>query len=170
MCKCENCKNMDPNSGKPGGCGEHGTALEESDVALDTPASATANRSIKTNARSFEMFNNGDDDIYEGSSDEDEAKRFANPRKQYFNEEKSPSGIFHDDEGRDGDKNKKAKDKKRKGSTVGQPKTPTTSYNDSQRKKLDFTPSPEKQSLSGGRARRNVRPFGHLNPDFEIGK
>jgi hypothetical protein len=207
VCKCENCKNMDPftvmrKAQLYGGYSNVGyDSGEKSNMKMESPLSDTRGPPIKANARSFpsleqeeeEEENSLDDESDDG--DGEDVKKYLRPRKQLFSSsmksphsrhnmlEKSPIGFKlkedefgeQTDEKNDNDKFKssnKQRDKKRKGSALlsTQLKTPT-SYSESQKKIFDYTPSPEKQSLSGGRTRRHVRPFSHINPDeYEIGK
>ena len=133
-----------------------------------------------------------DESIFEENEGGEEGKKFFNPRKQLFTSLKSPLAVGgpktptsfrlkadevlgeHVDDHHDGEKHKTGtskKERKRKVSTVSTapPKTPTNMID--LKKGFDYTPSPEKQSLSGGRARRNIRPLTHLNPDeYEMGK
>ena len=136
---------------------------------------------IKENARNFLTLEHADDEnssLFNDSEDGDEMKKHLHPRKQLFTNLRSPRTVHgkKDDlyvDPSEIDKHKsgaKAKDKKRKGSTVmAPPKTPTS---ENQKKLFEYAQSPEKQqSVSGGRSRRNIRPFSHLNPDeYDLGK
>lgn len=196
-CKCENCKNMDSATSirKAQLYGGHPTTTGSETHKLESPLSETETSTIKINTRNFQSVDHDENDdensIYEGSDGEDEMKKYINPRKQLFNNLKSPivapsggdkpSLTFKDDNlgehGEEKTANEKHKsghkqrERKRKGSTntMAPPKTPT-SFSD-QKKNFEYTPSPEKQSLSGSRTRRHVRAFSHLNPDeYELGK
>ena len=177
----------------PVGCETH----QKSHLKLQSPLNEENIQTQKSSARNYQKYeaSGKDDSIFEGSDGEEESKKFFHPRKQLFTSLKNsvavqninqtpPSfklkadellGEFSDykNEG-DGERTKshgKNKVRKRKGSTASTapPKTPTNL--DLQKKTFDYTPTPEKQSLSGGRTRRNIRPFGHINPDeYEIGK
>lgn len=149
--------------------------------------------SAKSNARTFDYLEHGEEEesYYDDEhEDGEEVKKFRDPRKQIFTTTKTSHAVqdksslqSKDGDHSDGHSSDRAEYEKPKGSakkkerqrkksanlTSAHPKTPTSTA-DLQKKNLD-TPSPEKQSLSGGRSRRNVRPFSHINPDeYELGK
>lgn len=145
--------------------------------------------STKSNARTFDFLEHEEDEdtYYDDEKDGHDVKKFSNPRKQVFTTTKSSYAVQNPDkaskdedhsDGHSSDKDyekpkssakKKERQRKKSANLTAHPKTPTSNA-DLQKKNLD-TPSPEKQSLSGGRSRRNVRPFSHINPDeYELGK
>jgi len=191
----------DPNSKKPhshGATAHTATGLEsneKSGLRLHSPQSElTEPAGRKSGVRNYQALEHEreeeDEGIFEENEGNEEGKKFFNPRKQLFTNLKSPMVAGgpktpmsfrlkadevlgeHAEDG-DGEKHKSTakKERKRKASTVSTapPKTPTNMVD--LKKGFDYTPSPEKQSLSGGRARRNIRPLTHLNPDeYEMGK
>jgi len=170
---------------------------QKSHLKLESPISEEKIIPQKSSVRGHHKYEDGDEkSIFEESDGDDESKKFFHPRKQLFTSLKNSVAVQNlnqtplsfkmkadevlgelSENKFDGEKHKshgKNKDRKRKGSTVSTapPKTPTN-YSDFQKKGFDYTPSPEKQALtlSGGRSRRNIRPFGQFNPDeYEIGK
>lgn len=152
---------------------------DKSSVTMESPSE------IKENARNFLNLEHVDDEnssLFNDSDDGDDMKKHLHPRKQLFTNLRSPRTVHSkkDDlyvDPSEVDKQHKSgakgRDKKRKGSTnvMAPPKTPT-SHSEAQKKLFEYTQSPEKQqSLSGGRSRRNIRPFSHLNPDeYDLGK
>ncbi len=193
MCKCENCKNGECDSGtkKPqsslGSVSTHGKTIRK----LESPQTIEREVGQKISSRKHL---GADDEGVEGSEDENEdednSKERLYLRKQLFANDKNsfalstigqtpPSFKIKADEILDEEfedpkykTDKKLKERKKKVhfDSNAPPKTPT-SFSETQKKILDYTPSPDKLSFSGGRSRRNVRPFGHINPEeYELGK
>jgi len=196
---CKNMEG-DPGSKKPHSHGATGhvghESHEKSALRLHSPQSETTEHILtaKSGVRNYQALEHDreeeDESIFEENEGGEEGKKFFNPRKQLFTNLKSPVvagpktpmsfrlkadevlGEHADDH--DGEKHKTGakKERRRKASTVSTapPKTPTNMID--LKKGFDYTPSPEKQSsLSGGRAKRNIRPLTHLNPDeYEMGK